>query len=329
LSGTSSTAAPRIWSALLIASAVVVVGAVPVSLTWWGFGAAAAQGVYVGLVVAVTLARTLPVRMQALSVVWLAVVSAAGALIGRQIVPLLIAVIFCCAVQVVFTRAGTGAVAVAPAIMVFWALFAPEGSALAVLISTLIGGAVLLLIVVAARMRPDPHPLSWSRAGPHVMLLAIGCAILLLLGPALGIERANWGLLVFGLVFLPATDSARSAVRFLAATAIGALAAVTIATIGPQWLVLTAIVVGAVCTVVATLRSQQAFSVASIAAMVVLLGALGPEASAATIGAERLVSALIAVVIAIALLALGRWAETRLSGILPAGRPTGEASWTP
>ena len=323
-----SSASPKLWSAVLIAAAVVVIGAIPVGLAGWAFGAVAAQGVYIGLVVAVTLARTLPARMQAVSVVWLAAASAAGALIGRQTVPLLIAVVLCCLVQIVFTRAGAASVAVAPAIMVFWALFAPEGSALTVLVSTLIGGAVLLAIVIAARMRADPQPSAWSRAGLHVVLLAIGCALLLLLGPALGIERANWGLLVFGLVFLPADASTRTALRFLLSTAIGALAAVTIAAIGPRWLVVAAIVVGAVCTVVATLKSQQAVSVASIAAMVVLLGAAGPDSSATVIGIERLGSALIAVLIAIALMALARWAESLLSGILPAERSTGDPSWT-
>ncbi|MFE6996364.1 FUSC family protein [Microbacterium sp. NPDC057659] len=325
-----SEGAPADGRRLLLLSAVaVVVAIIPVGAAWLLAGALAAQALYLGIVLTSAVVRSLPLGMQAASAVWFAAVSAAGVLIGPRPVPLLIAVVLCCLAQAPITRMDARAVAVAPAILVFYALIPPAGSsAWTVAVATLIGAAFMIGVARLAKIVPVAQPLDTTRAMVHSVLLAIGCAVLLLLGPALGMGRINWGLLAFCLVFVPGRGSTAEALRYAAATAAGAVAAVLIGLLTPPWLVLIAVFAGAVLTVAYSLQRRATFAIAFIAGTVILLGTLVPGADATLLGAQRLTSALLAVAIAIVLMAVADPAERMLAHLFSRNRPEGSASWT-
>lgn len=302
---TAPLAAPPAGARLIVLSALLVLAAaVPVGGALLIAGPVAAMGVYLGVVVATTVVPSLPRAQQWIAAGWLVVVASSGALIGPRPGPLVAAVALCALAQVFFLRMDVKALAVSPAILVFYAYSVPASATVTVAVATLIGAAYLIGAGALARMPSAPHPLSWPRALTHATLLAVGCTALVLLGPNLGGAHAHWGPLAFCLAFTPGAGSVRTALRYALATGIGAAAAVVVCLLAPSWLVLVAVAAGAVLVVAGTLAKRSMLSVAGIAGTVILIGSLAPgvPTRAFGLGVERIGTALLAVAIGLALL---------------------------
>ncbi len=308
---------PHARRILLLSLLAIPAILIPVAGAWVAGGVVAAQALYIGVVVTSTAVRTLPEPRQWAGAGWLAAASAAGVLIGDRLPPLLLAVALCCVAQLPFIRSDARAMAVTPAILVLWAGSPPSAgtpvAAALVAVATFVGGALMIAVAHLARLPSQGRALPLPAAIRHGALLAVGCCAVVLLTRLLGFERTGWGLIAFCLVFLPASDTLRTAFRNAAATAWGAVSAVTIAVAAPGAVQLTAALLGALLTVWSSLGERSALSVAAIAATVTLLGSFAPEAQPAALGLERAGTALLAVAVALALTAADHGVESLLT----------------
>lgn len=291
---------------------IVLLALVPVAVAGLLAGPIAAQALYIGIVLMTSVVRSLGGRGQLLAAVFAGLVSALGAWMGPDLWALLPAIVLVCAGQRWFTVRSSRAVAVLPATLVFYALFAPAESSLLIGLSTLVGALFVVAVAAAARIRPVPQPTDGLSASVHSVLLAVGCCLLLGLGEWWGFPRANWALLAFCLMFLPADRSWKGAARYVAATAAGAAAAACLGYVGPTWLDLPFILASAVATVALILASRETWSVATLTATVVLLGTVVSGDSVAGLGLQRTLLSFLAMLVVVALMMVARPVERAL-----------------
>lgn len=113
-------------------------------------------------------------------------------------------------------------------------------------------------------------------------------------------------------MFLPADRSWKGAARYVAATATGAAAAACLGYAGPTWLDLPLILVSAVATVALVLAARETLSVAALTATVVLLGTVVSGDSLTSLGLQRTLLSFLAMLVAVALMMVGRHVERAL-----------------
>lgn len=295
-----------------MSAAIVLVALVPVAIAGLLAGPIAGQALYIGIVLMSSVVRSLEWREQLLAAVFAGLVSALGAWAGPNLWALLPASVLVCAGQRWFTVRSARAVAVLPATLVFHALFAPAESSLVIGLSTVVGALFLVAVAAAARIRPAPQPTDGFSASVHSVLLGVGCCLLLVLGEWWGFPRANWALLTFCLMFFPADRSWKGAARYVAATATGAAAAACLRYVGPTWLDLPLILASAVATVALVLASRETLSVATLTATVVLLGTVVSGDSLTSLGLQRTLLSFLAMLVAVALMMVGRHVKRAL-----------------
>lgn len=159
-------------------------------------------------------------------------------------------------------------------------------------------------IAQLARIRPAPAPVEPEDAVVHAVLLAIGCCLLLMLGHWWGLAGPHWALIALCLTVVPGMRSARSALRYVGATALGASGAVLLSLLGPATVDLGLLLTAMVATVALTLSGPKELSTAPIAASVVLLGSVLSGGHTLTLGLQRAGMALLALAVGAGMLML-------------------------
>lgn len=283
---------------LLLSCALVVVTIVLVGAGLLLVSPGFAQAVYLGLVVSSTTVRALGIKGQIWAGLWIGTVCALGTATAGDTVALYVAIAVVSLGQIVFTVASVGAMALSPAMLVFYALFAQEQSPLEIGLGTWAGAAVVIGGALLLKMPHQVRPVPVRAAVLHGVALAIGCVVLMGVSQAWGVPRANWALLAFCLVFLPQGNSPRVVAEYLAGTALGAVAAVALGLVAPEPLVVAIVLAGAVLTVAFALVPHQLPYMLCLTPTVLLLASLSAEESVLALSAQRTGLALLAGVVA-------------------------------
>lgn len=218
-------------AAMVLGAAIVLFG------TRWAFGAPVAQACYLAIMLLLSPARALQVRVRILAAGWAVLVSIAGFLVGSLgLWPTLVGLIAVCLVQGFFRLGEVASMTRSPANFIAFAGIATTDAALWHVVLGSVLGALFMLCLAWAM--PEKEPLPPASTTPlerleYGLMLAAGSIVIVLLAEWLDFQFASWALLSFCLVLAVGTDNRRSRARDrMIGTIVGAVCA-TLATLLP------------------------------------------------------------------------------------------------